>query len=392
VRLDALLASQALNGEIRAKLRRQVKLQDDLATARSAREHALTTPVTLPHDLDGADHERKLADVLARVEGRAQPTLVPLIALADELTTRDVADLYQVNVVHVRRWRRGEHNPPLDHSQWLKYSEKDWRYPVAAIDGRARARIPAADPQAALETVRRNRAAVGYGKARAKAPREAALEATDAMEADRSPERPVVPPEAVVRGDDRDDGDAATAITESPPTTTRRRCVRTGVPAQVRDLLREQKGKTWTISGVLDELTPLHPETDPSRLRRAIGAVLAGLAHSGELERRGTGTYSVREIATPLQGRPPQITATLRDIMRAYPDQIWTPADLFDELSPSRPDDDPARLQESINGALARLTRIGELEREGQGRYRTKALADATTTTRGQPTLVEAGH
>jgi hypothetical protein len=390
--LKALLASQTLNGEIRMKLRRQMKLKDDLIAVRAARERAMTVPVVLPADLDGADHERRLAEVLARVNGRERPTLIASEPLADELTTSDIADLYQVNGVHVRRWRRGEHNPPLDHSQWLKYSEKDWRYPVAAIDGRARARIPAADPQAALETVRRNRAAVGYGKARAKAPREAALEATDAMEADRSPERPVVPPEAVVRGDDRDDGDAATAITESPPTTTRRRCVRTGVPAQVRDVLREQKGKTWTISGVLDELTPLHPETDPSRLRRAIGAVLAGLAHSGELERRGTGTYSVREIATPLQGRPPQITATLRDIMRAYPDQIWTPADLFDELSPSRPDDDPARLQESINGALARLTRIGELEREGQGRYRTKALADATTTTRGQPTLVEAGH
>jgi hypothetical protein len=389
-RVDALLASQALNGEIRVALRRQVKLKDDLVAAKAAREHAMRTPVLLAEDLDGAKHERQLAEALARVEGREQPTLIASAPMADELTTRDIADLYQVHVVQVRRWRRGEHNPPLDHSRWIKYSEKDWRYPVTALDAQALARIPAADSQEVLEAVRRNRAALGYGKARSNTAPEPALELTDPTEAPRSPDQPMAPPQARVQRESSDQGEAASDLAESSATAARRRGGRTGLAAQVRDVLRTQEGRTWTISELADQLAPLHPDTDPARLRRSVGAVGERLVRSGELERCGKGTYSVREIATPLQGRPPEITATLRETMRVYPDQIWTPADLFDELSPTRPDDEPARLQESINSALARLTRTGELERQGQGRYRVKALAEPRTVS-GQPTLVRAG-
>lgn len=374
--LNALLASQMLNGEIRAKLRRQVKLKDDLVVAKAERQYAMTTPVVLPDNFDGPDHERRLAEVLARVEGREQPNRVSSIALAGELTTSDIADLYQVNAVHVRRWRRGEHNPPLDHTKWIKYNEKDWRYPVAAITAPALARIPAADPQAALETVRRDRAVVGYGKSKSNA-LDAPPQRIESTYTDENAHLPSSAPQGPIVGNDGgDDGDACGVPAESPMSATGQRGVRTGVTTQVREAMQGQSGKTWTISEVLDELTPLHPATDTARLRRSIGMALARLVQTGELERRGKGQYSVLEIARPLQGRPPEVTAKLRDTMRAYPDQIWTNADLFDELSLGHPDADPEQLQESINGALARLTRTGELERRGQGRYRVKALAE----------------
>jgi hypothetical protein len=41
---------------------------------------------------------------------------------------------------------------------------KDWRYPISAIDDRSLTRIPADNPQAALDAVRRKRAALGFAR------------------------------------------------------------------------------------------------------------------------------------------------------------------------------------------------------------------------------------
>ncbi|MGD0713029.1 MAG: hypothetical protein ABSB24_02440 [Gaiellaceae bacterium] len=166
--LDVLLASQAINSEIRQKLRRQMKLKDDLLITRAKLEEARTTTVALPDDLEGESYERKLTDALALVEGREQPALelFSTAPIASELTVPDLAELFDVSEMQVRRWRKGQFGPPIEPDQWIEINKKDWRYPVSSIDARALARIPAEDPQAALDTIRRKRGALGFAKRR----------------------------------------------------------------------------------------------------------------------------------------------------------------------------------------------------------------------------------
>ena len=83
--------------------------------------------------------------------------------LADELLVADIAELFGVSEMTVRRWRAGKSNPPIDPEAWIKVNAKDWRYPVSAIDDRALARVPADDPGAALDRIRRKRAVLGFG-------------------------------------------------------------------------------------------------------------------------------------------------------------------------------------------------------------------------------------
>ena len=80
----------------------------------------------------------------------------------DELLVGDLAELYGVSEMTVRRWRAGTSNPPIAPEAWIKVNAKDWRFPVSAIDDRALARIPADDPQAALERIRLGRARLGF--------------------------------------------------------------------------------------------------------------------------------------------------------------------------------------------------------------------------------------
>jgi transcriptional regulator with XRE-family HTH domain len=163
--LHALLRSQAIGGEIRQKLRRELKMKDELIAAKAKLEEARTTKVVLPEDIDG-EYERKLAEALAETEGgeRSERQLVPATRMADELTVADLAELFGVAEMTIRRWRAGQSNPPLDPETWLKVNAKDWRYPVAAIDARALSRIPADDPQATVDAIRRKRAALGFAK------------------------------------------------------------------------------------------------------------------------------------------------------------------------------------------------------------------------------------
>jgi hypothetical protein len=105
---------------------------------------------------------------LAETEGGEPSDLEFVLAapMADELTVTDLAELYDVTEVTVRRWRAGQSNPPIAPDAWIKVNAKDWRYPASAIDPRALSRIPADDPQATLDAIRRKRAALGFAKRR----------------------------------------------------------------------------------------------------------------------------------------------------------------------------------------------------------------------------------
>jgi hypothetical protein len=164
-KLHALLDLHSIDREIQAKLRREVELVSKLAEARSALDRAKTTAVLLPNDLDGEEYERKLAEALAepapREPASEHGTEAPL---ADELLVVDLAELFGVSEMTVRRWRAGTSNSPIDPEGWIKVNAKDWRYPVSAIDDRALRRIPADNPQAALDAIRQKRAALGFGR------------------------------------------------------------------------------------------------------------------------------------------------------------------------------------------------------------------------------------
>ena len=168
--LDQLLTANTLALEIQQKLRLELRLKDDLATAIANLEHARTIKVALPEDLIGDDYERKLAEALAAIENGKGANTAPTAPapLADELAVTDIAELYGVQPMQVRRWRAGKSNPPIDPHAWIKINQKDWRYPVSAINDRVLTRIPATDPQAALDNIRRRRAAIGFGNQRRK--------------------------------------------------------------------------------------------------------------------------------------------------------------------------------------------------------------------------------
>jgi hypothetical protein len=158
-------ARGAIANEIQQKLRRE-QVASELSEATIALERARTTEVVLPEDLDSEHYERNLAEALDESDDNDSPTSdpAPEAPMAIELAVTDVAELYGVQPMTARRWRAGTSNPPIDAKAWIKVNEKDWRYPVSAIDDRALARIPADDPQAALDSIRRKRAALGFGR------------------------------------------------------------------------------------------------------------------------------------------------------------------------------------------------------------------------------------
>lgn len=153
--------------EEREELRlEQTRIERQLA------EH-LEREVLLAAEAFDEAYERRKTELLAAIEGDEPPPAdepQPL-ALADELTVADVAELFGVTPQHVRRWRRGLSTPPLDEHAWRQVNAKDFRFPVAAIDAQALRRIPAADPTAALDAIRRKRAHQGFNRARTPAVR-----------------------------------------------------------------------------------------------------------------------------------------------------------------------------------------------------------------------------
>ncbi len=172
-RLRALVDFQTIGMELPKKFRRELELKDKLAHAKARLEHARTTRVALPEDFDGEAYERKLAEALAEPEGddASESELAVAAPLANELIPADLAELFGVSVMTIRRWRAGDSNPPIDPAAWIKVNGKDWRYPVSAIDDQAFRRIPAEDPQAALDRIRRKRAALGFGKRKGQKPK-----------------------------------------------------------------------------------------------------------------------------------------------------------------------------------------------------------------------------
>jgi hypothetical protein len=170
--LRALVDFQTIGIEFQTKLRRELELKDKLIEAGARLEQARTTRVVLPEHLDGEEYERKLADAIAENVGdESQPGLSLAAPLSDELAPADLAELFGVREMTIRRWRTGNFNPPINPEAWIKVNERDWRYPVSAIDDRALARIPADDPPTTLDRIRRKRAALGFGNRKRQKPR-----------------------------------------------------------------------------------------------------------------------------------------------------------------------------------------------------------------------------
>jgi transcriptional regulator with XRE-family HTH domain len=139
-----------------------------LKRARLERELAghLKREVLLPVDACDEAYERRKTELLSMIEGNEAPQDDGLatLPLADELTVADVAELFGVTPQHVGRWRRGLSNPPLEPQVWRRVNGKDYRLPVSAFDAEALRRIPAPDPGAALDQIRRKRARDGFGR------------------------------------------------------------------------------------------------------------------------------------------------------------------------------------------------------------------------------------
>lgn len=165
--LRTIVNIQTISTELQTRLRRQLELKDELLDARARLETARTTEVVLPEGLDEEGYLRALASALAEPGASepepAEPSSEPL---ADELTPADLGELFGVSEMTIRRWRAGTSNPPIDPGAWIQVSARDWRYPVSAIDERAVARIPADEPVAALDAIRRRRASLSFGRKR----------------------------------------------------------------------------------------------------------------------------------------------------------------------------------------------------------------------------------
>jgi hypothetical protein len=164
--LQALLIAQAATTEIRQLLRREVQLRQELSHLQQLLHDALTTPVVLDYTVDADSHQRELAQVLALVQGATEAVERPPDdgPMADELTVSDLAELFDVSDVHVRRWRDGFYNPPFDPQHGRYVTKKDWRYPVAALDQKTLSCVPADEPERLLEKIRRERAVQGFGR------------------------------------------------------------------------------------------------------------------------------------------------------------------------------------------------------------------------------------
>jgi hypothetical protein len=151
-----------LNDQISTHLRQQAKRKDALLEAVSELEAAKAKQVSIPDDVTEDVYAVLLAEALGEDLPAGDQESGPL---ADELTTRDVAELLGVHSQSVWRWRTGRrpmpHPRPFDPAAWIAYDEKDYRLPVDALNLAA---VPAAAPHQALDMIRRRRATLGFSK------------------------------------------------------------------------------------------------------------------------------------------------------------------------------------------------------------------------------------
>jgi hypothetical protein len=164
-----------LNDQIGDALRHELKVKDELLQAKSEFEQAKTTEVPLDDDLNADTYAQQLSEALG--ETTDTPLLEAVTPMAGELRPVDVAELFGVHPQAIWRWRKGRNvpnPPPFDPDSWVMHDEKDFRLPVGAINLAA---IPAADPQAALNAIRRKRAALGFTKRRRTTSKPAAVAA-----------------------------------------------------------------------------------------------------------------------------------------------------------------------------------------------------------------------
>jgi hypothetical protein len=119
-------------------------------------ERALATKVPLPDDLTADEYDRRLAEALGQPLPQSNQ---PTAGLAMELTTADVAGLFDLSPQAITRWRR--EGPPSRRplpwlggdSAWHTYTKKDHRLRVEAIN--TAALTPAQQEQLRLIRLRR---------------------------------------------------------------------------------------------------------------------------------------------------------------------------------------------------------------------------------------------
>ncbi len=152
-----------ISDEIAMILRTEVKIAKEIEATNDAFRMVTTKQVPLPDDLLDNAYDRALAALFNNAPASPDTSPAPM---ADELLQADIAALFRVHENTIWRWRNGQHLPnpaPFDPTDWVMYTQKDRRLPVAAINVAA---IPAEDPIAALNAVRQRRAALGFNRRR----------------------------------------------------------------------------------------------------------------------------------------------------------------------------------------------------------------------------------
>ena len=271
-----------LSDRITSTLRRQLEVTQDLEASRHELEAARTTQVELPDALSDELYRQRLAAALNQSEAKR---LTPEGPKADELLPHDVADLLCVSGQTIWRWRTRQGNlpnpRPFDPDAWIKYDEKDFRLPVTALNLAA---IPSAEPEAALDGVRRKRAALGFSKRSTNVP--ANVDASiclppkqaTAPESDKCAAEPT-PPQAP----------ASSQQDEQTPETD------DNSPVTVKLLSLMSDRRIWTHGQLLSALTASNPDAAPG-LQATIYTALHRLKKTGAVRHVSRGQYQLAPV------------------------------------------------------------------------------------------------
>jgi hypothetical protein len=136
-KLELLLQATQHHHLATAKRHEHDHYQRELERVEARVNEARETHIELPADLTDSAYQRNLAEALGEPQ---QLTSTPGIALADEITTRDFAEVTDTTEQTINRWHR--EGPPQNRpSPWLPgsdpwhvYTKKDKRIRVEAID------------------------------------------------------------------------------------------------------------------------------------------------------------------------------------------------------------------------------------------------------------------